>query len=466
MWSKLTLLKGEELCNEIANVCEYVNTTYDGNVNAIRCVYDSDLEKLKEQRWTSLSAFIPSYLITRFGITRETGKPKDELVANYISRCYDGVYNKLDSIVTIRENTSSPSDSDTAATLSSIGDVKQGRSIPAKVLPLCSIQDHFEDETGRPNTKEGYEEGWNMKDPFEEEKYQVTQDDEQDIIIRDENSPNHREKRPYDETTYNDMTESSPKVRFRESTTDNVTLGRYDINITVNPTTNYCRTLPPGAPKDSFYCLGTTQFIEGGNNACTTISCVAMYYFQHKTSEDDIVNNTSWEKIMQHGTAMYDIWKKNEGATRIDCHTSLDDIMNMENMSPIFEDMGEIKVNNGPLYYEQTLDYTDEDRGEWVPLINMLKQFRDIPKSEDGESMRVGVLTINGYTISLWTTPEVTMLFDSHGSGAFIRKATVDFIHSITTVYKRCLSLTKCELYWKGEGGSMMSDQYTFYHTV
>lgn len=444
----IALSEGEELCVLVSDICESENDTYTRNVEAASCGHEVDIEKLKDRRWATLRKQIPSYMLTKFGVTRDTGRPSDELVARYISSYYE-IYggSKLDSVVTVNENdqiSPPPSDSESIETLASLRDVEEGTSCFAersKLLPLCNISDPFEEE--------------------EDKDVDTDQDDWESIVedgasLRGSCSPGG--KRSYDQTIYdNARVKSIPKTTI---------LGRYDVERASNPTILYCRTLPLGAPRDSYYCLGTTQFLEGGWSACTMISCVAMYYIQHKKNEEEIAHKTSWENIMKQGKGMYDKWKNNEGTSRVDSNTSLDDIINMECMAPIFEDMGKITATNGPLYYEQTLDYTDVDREEWKPLIHILKKFRDFSSASEEEiKTRVGLLTVNGYTISLWTTPEVTMLFDSHGTGSYLHKATIDFIHSLPTIFKRCLSLTKSPLYWKGEGGSMMSDQYTFYYT-
>jgi len=138
--------------------------------------------------------------------------------------------------------------------------------------------------------------------------------------------------------------------------------------------------------------------------------------------------------------------------------------MNIEGMKPLFDDIGFMKVLNGPLYYEQTLNYTNEDRKEWCPLIHALMEFRQFGE-DSRKKQSIGILTINGYSISLWTDSKITMIFDSHGSVGE-RHATVDFITETVTVLKRCLKLTRCPLFWKGKGATALSDQYTFYFSL
>lgn len=394
MHTSLGDLWGEELCNAVAITCANLGKTFEWNIQALQAAHEEEIEGVKTNRWECLKYHIPEHILLQLGVSRETGAPDDFSVAKYLSQCEIPQYSTTESV--------------------------KGKE--KEMLSLSNIK--------------------------MDTNPSVRHSEDYDIVEVECKNPDKRQR---------SNSSSPPTYFFGDKETCSEDDKKYIlVKSIVSPVRDICRITPS---LDEFYTLDTTQFKEGGWAACTTISFVAIYYLCYKSSKDDIIGMIKWKMIMTYGKTMYDIWKMGPiGQSRKDSHTSLDDLMNMKGLKPLFDDMGKITTLYGPLYYDQTLEFSEEDKKEWVPLVDVLREFMKKGK----EKISVGVLTINGYTISLWTDGQYIGIFDSHGSGT-PRKATLDFMTRLYNIYKRCLQLTRCSLFWKGEGGSNTSDQYTFY---
>ena len=363
--------------------------------------FKSTLAQLKEERWNKLLTLIPLDVIEKLGITKEIPIPNTRNVSSYLSKAE-------------RERD--------------------------EVISFFSAKRRKPDVSLNNILDSGY------PPPF---------DNTEDIT----KSKGKEKLGSFTGNSYSLGSDSYTEGKtFVEHTTESEDY-KFKLFPSKDPTREYCRgTTPPG---DFFYQLRTTQFKENATTACTAIAFVCAFYTHGKESREDIVNSIDWKEIFSSGINLWDLWKSSLDVSTTNNYSDVNDIISLEGTQSLIDDIGGIEEVRGPLYYEQTLYHTEEEKKYFGrPLIQELKQLRVF--SDDHKfNNRVAVLISNGYSISLWTNKDITMIFDTHGMRVTGNNASVDFIQDIGTVYKRCLKLTRSSLYWKGKGGNVFSDQYS-----
>jgi len=213
------------------------------------------------------------------------------------------------------------------------------------------------------------------------------------------------------------------------------------------------------------YEMSSSQAKIHAGASCTPISFVSCYYMDMHDDPNELLESVPWDEVLEHGKRMWTKWKTESKSIATD-YTSLEDIMNLSSLKPLFDELNTFETSYGPLYEELTLEYTPQAKKMFRTLLGKLQDIRESQLKEKRHPV-IAVITINGYTISMWVNANKFVVVDSHGVGSLNENATIDIITSPEDTYKRCLYLTRSkEKLTNVVDPSISKTQYTMYHTT
>jgi len=235
--------------------------------------------------------------------------------------------------------------------------------------------------------------------------------------------------------------------------------------------------MAPPSEENRFFELCPNQFGRGADAACTVIcfyACMSMMETRVLSPSALSLTTDRWDSIIAKGCSQW--LKLNEQLGRSGGFMNVDDLKYSGMIDTEIENL-ECLSYNGPLFEEQSTNFSKEDKEYWVLLKRALHLFYDMEKGISGSRYDTdstvatlgisAVLTINGISLALWGGKQHMCIFDPHGSASLSGrtagggKATLEVHDNLDYCYKRCLTL--CRSTSRSFDPSLTANQYTMY---